>query len=125
MDTRALARAIGVFVLALGALGLFMGDTQVANALNTDLMLDLTRIVLGVILIAASFMDEKAIRAAFAIFGIVYLGNFAAALISPDMFGMLPHLYGWADNALHLVGGLLGLWIGFMPAERRGVRHAA
>jgi hypothetical protein len=124
LNTRILAQGTGAFVLLLGGAGLLMGERQVANLMNINLMLDMTRIALGTILIASSFKDENTMRIAFAIFGIVYLGNFLAALISPNMFGLLPHEYGPVDNILHLGGGILGAFLGFAPGSMTRARKA-
>jgi hypothetical protein len=110
INIKTLARIIGVFVIMLGVSGIIMGEKQVVNT-NMDLMLDLTRIALGLILIASTFKDDEIVKAAFGIFGAVYVANFATAMVSPKMFGLLPHKYGAMDNVLHSVGGILGIGI--------------
>jgi hypothetical protein len=115
MNMKILAQAIGGFVLLLGIAGLAMGERQLANMTNIDIMLDITRITLGALLIGSSLMGAKAIRSAFAIFGVAYLGAFLAAIVSPNMFGLLPHEFGPVDNLLHLAGGVLGLGIALLP----------
>jgi hypothetical protein len=124
MKLTTLARFVGAFVLLLGIVGLASGETRLFNLMNTDIALDLTRIALGVILLASSYRGVSAEKAAFGLFGIVYLANFLVAFISPTMFGFLPHMYGGLDNLLHLGGGALGLIVAFMPAERTHARHA-
>jgi hypothetical protein len=126
MNIRVLAQIIGAFVLILGIGGILLGEQQFANMMNTDIMLDMTRIALGAILIVGGMRDEKTARGAFAIFGIVYLMNFFAAIISPNMFGLLPHEFGPLDNLLHLGGGLLGVALAFLPESTfRGTRGSA
>lgn len=127
MNIRLLARVIGGFVLLLGIFGLIVGETQFANTMNTDIMLDVLRMTLGAILIVSSMRSEQAAKMAFAFFGIVYLGNFLMALMSPSMIGLLPHEFGLTDNLLHLVGGLAGLGLAFMPTtkESRTAQNAA
>ena len=120
---RGLIRTIGIIVLLLGVIGLVTPNTQIFS-MNTDMLLTGTRIALGVILVASSFMGEGAERTAVALFGIVYIANFLTALVSPTMFGFLPHMYGILDNSLHLVGGLLGLFLAFRPAHGTQTRHA-
>jgi NADH:ubiquinone oxidoreductase subunit K len=120
MNIRTLAQIVGGFVFVLGVGGLILGERQLANLMNIDLMLDLTRIALGAMLIGASFASEKTLRAAFAIFGVVYLANFMVAIISPDMLGMLPSRFGPIDNLLHAAGGLAAIAISLMPNYRSG-----
>lgn len=115
MNIKILAQVVGGFVLLLGIGGLVMGERQLANMTNIDIVLDMTRIALGGLLVGSSFMGAKAIRSAFAIFGVAYLGAFLAAIMSPNMFGLLPHEFGPVDNLLHLAGGLLGLGIALLP----------
>jgi hypothetical protein len=107
-----LTRIIGVIVLILGIAGLLQ-----VMGMNTDMFLTGTRIILGVLLLAASGMGERAERIALALFGIVYIGNFLSAFVSPRMFGLLPHVYGVMDNTVHLVGGIIGLFLALRPAD--------
>jgi hypothetical protein len=91
--------------------------------MNTDIMLDLTRIALGAILIGSSFADEGAVKTAFAIFGLVYLGAFVGSLISPTLFGILPSGVDMIDHILHLGGGILGVALAFVRGESVGERR--
>lgn len=122
MNIRLLAQVIGAIVLALGIGGLFMGEGQLAQLMNIDLLLDMTRIALGVILIGTTFVNDGAIKSALAVFGIVYLGAFISALVSPTAFGLLPSGLGIADNTIHLLGGLLGIWLAFLTGPVLGRR---
>jgi hypothetical protein len=124
MNMTIFTRVVGGIVLFLGLMGLMSGETQMF-AMNMDLALDLTRIALGFMLLVSTFMSRRAERTVWAIFGIVYLANFVIALISPTMFGMLPHGYGDFDNTLHFVGGVTGLIVAFWPAtSMHHTRHA-
>lgn len=114
MNTKTLAGVVGGLVLLLGLFGLLMGEGQFLNVMNIDMMLDLTRITLGAILIGSAFIDERAARTAFGIFGVVYLGAFLASLFSPTLFGALPGGHSIADAVIHLGGGVVGLGLAFM-----------
>lgn len=114
MSTKSLAGIVGAVVLLLGFFGLAIGEGQFMNVMNIDIMLDLTKIALGAVLIGSAFMDERAAKTAFGIFGVVYLGAFIASLISPTLFGMLPSSVGIVDAILHLGGGLVGVAIAFV-----------
>lgn len=125
MNIRILAKVIGGFVTFLGLAGLLSGENQLLNLMNTDIMLDVMRIVLGGILIAGSYMSDRALKTTYVIFGVIYLGNFIIALMSQSMYGLLPHEFGIVDNTLHLGGGLLALVIAFLPVGSTKVRYAA
>ncbi len=121
MNTKLLVQVIGGFVLILGIAGLIMGEGQIAGMINKDMMLDLARILLGGILIGSTFLkDEKYIRWSLILFGVVYLMNFGAALVSSDMFGLLPSGLAMGDNLLHLLGGIVALGLAFMPKTMLG-----
>lgn len=114
MKINKVARIVGFFVIVVGVGGLILGENRFGG-LNTDIMLDAIRIFLGSVLFASSYRDEEFIRGSFAFFGIAYIANFVIALISPSMFGMLPHEYGMIDNLIHLFGGLMGIGIAVAP----------
>lgn len=124
MTTKTITRIIGIIVLALGIGGLFAANTQLFNSMNTDMPLTSLRIILGLMLLISTFMGLREEKIALGIFGIVYLANFFAALVSPTMFNLLPHTFGMLDNTIHLVGGVIGLLLAFWPAPRPQTRHA-
>jgi len=111
---------LGVVVLALGIVGLFSGETQLAQAMNTDFLLDVTRLVLGVVLIWGGLKSVEASHTALSIFGIAYLAMFVLGIASSNLFGLLPHGLGWLDQTLHIGGGLLA----FVLAMGKLQRHA-
>lgn len=114
------AIVIGIFIAALGLIGLVNGEGRFGDAMNINLMLDLTRITLGALLIIGGIRSPESARNSFAIFAITYLGMFLLGLISPTLFGALPAGLGWIDQTLHLVGGLAGLFFKSFGTHRGG-----
>lgn len=110
---------LGIVVGGLGIVGLLVGEGRIGGAININIVLDLARIVLGAWLIIAGMRSVGASRMALEVFGIVYLAFFVIGLFSPTLLGMLPSGLGWADQVIHLAGGILGLWLaGAMQSTR-------
>jgi len=95
--------------MALGVLGLVMGEQRLWGVMNINIALDLLRIVLGGALIYAATQSDASSRTWLGVFGVVYLGAFVLGLGAPTLFGMLPHGLGSLDQLLHLGGGILGV----------------
>lgn len=111
---------LGILVGGLGIVGLLAGEGKIGGAININLTLDLIRIVLGAWLIYAGMRSPEASKRALEVFGIVYLAFFVIGLFSWNMLGLLPSGLGWADQLLHLGGGILALWMaGAMQSHTR------
>lgn len=106
MRITSLAMIIGLFVAALGVIGLVSGEGQILEAMNIDLFLDISRIVLGGMLIWGSATSDYASRVTLGIFAVVYLAAFVVGLISPTLYGLLPNGLAWFDQTLNLIGGI-------------------
>jgi hypothetical protein len=120
MKVTTLAVIIGLFVAALGIIGLVNGEGRVSDALNINLMLDATRIIVGTFLIIGGLRSPESARNAFTVFGFASLGIFMLGIISPTLFGAIPAGLGWFDQTFHLVGGLAGLLFKNMRMHRGG-----
>jgi hypothetical protein len=110
MKVTTLAVIVGIFVAALGAIGLISGEGRFGDAMNINLLLDIARLGLGALLILGGLRSPEAARNAFATFAVAYLGMFLLGIISPTLFGALPSGLGWMDQVLHIGGGLAGLF---------------
>jgi hypothetical protein len=111
MNIRDISKYIGFFVLALGVLGLLMGEDRLGAMMNINLGLDLVRIVLGGLLIYGAITSRDAAKTALTVFGVAYLGTFLIGMLSPTLFGMLPDGLGILDQLLHLGGGVFALYL--------------
>jgi hypothetical protein len=103
---------IGIIVGLLGVIGLFGGEGRImAGSMNVDIALDIIRIVLGGWLIIGSMRSVQAERTAMEVFGVAYLAFFILGLFTPTLFGLIPNGFGWLDQTIHLIGGIIGLWL--------------
>ena len=104
---RRYAQVLGVILIALGAVGLAMGDYQLLGLLNIDFVEDIIHIVSGIFLAYAGFAQRggEVARNVVGAFGVVYLLVGLLGFIAPNLFGLLPSGYTIADNLIHLVIG--------------------
>lgn len=119
MKITTLAVIFGAFVAGLGLVGLMSGEGRIAGeAINVNMLLDVTRIALGAMLVIGGLRSAEAARSAMTFFGFAYLGMFALGLVSPNLFGALPAGLGWIDQLLHSVGGAGALLFSAQSAHR-------
>jgi hypothetical protein len=103
---------LGAVVAFLGILGLVSGEGKIAaDSMNIDLMLDITRLALGAILVVGALRSLDATRTALTVFGAAYLGVLVLGLLTPTLFGLLPHGLGMTDQILHAAGGMFALYL--------------
>jgi hypothetical protein len=112
---------IGLIVAALGVVGLLSGDTIIAGGMNTDFILDVTRLGLGALLVFGGLKSADASRTVLSLFGVAYLGMFVLGIMSPTLFGLLPNGLGWMDQTLHIIGGIGALFIAMAGNKNRAV----
>jgi len=131
---RAFALALGVAVLAVGALGflrpltdaggdgLFVtGDAHLLGVFHVNWLHNLVHLGTGLLGLAAAARTPSARLFAQAL-GVVYTLVFLIGLFTDDFLGLLP-LNG-ADNALHLATAATALAVGFTPLGRRALGGA-
>lgn len=117
---RLTARVLAVLVGALGIAGLLVEDEHLLGAMNVDLPLDLLRIVLAVLLLAASFRQSAA-RTALVVVGLLYVGMGIVALADPELLGLLPTGFTPFDVGFHVVLGVAAIVVGAVPARSRAL----
>lgn len=115
---------LGILVGGLGVVGLLAGEGRIGGAININVALDVIRIALGAWLVIAGMRSVNASKRALEVFGIAYLAFFVLGLFSPTILGMLPSGIGWADQLIHLAGGVLALWMAG-AIESRARMHRA
>ena len=108
---RQYAQVVGVIVLVLGVLGLLLGEEALFGLINIDMVEDIVHLVTGGLLGYVGFarVDAGLTRNVVGGIGVVYLLVGVLGFIAPDLFGLLPHGYGVADNLIHLILGVLGI----------------
>lgn len=113
MSAKTYAMWGGIILLVLGVIGLFTG-TRVFT-LNSDIIEDLIHLVGGAILAYVGFSGTDAQASTWAkVFGVVFLVIGVVGFFLPKLFNLLPSGLGAADNIVHLIYGVVGVWAGWM-----------
>jgi hypothetical protein len=108
---RTYAQYVGILLVALGVLGLLLGDLPLGGVLNIELVVDLVRLVTGLALVYVGFRvaDGGTVRIAAGAVGIVYLLFGLLGFVSTDLFELLQEELSVVDNVIHLGVGALGV----------------
>jgi hypothetical protein len=56
------------------------------------------------------------------VLGVVYLLVFVISLFSVTVFGLIGSGFTWTDNIIHLVVGLLGVYVAYVPNSSAEMR---
>ena len=112
---RQYARVTGVVVILIGVAGLLLGEQSLLGVLNIDLMEDLVHLVTGGVLAYAGFAmrDSRVVRNVVGGLGVLYLLVLVLGVVSPTLFGLLPHGYSIVDHVIHLALGALSIAVGW------------
>ena len=112
---RTYAGVVGLVLLLLGVLGLILGDQSLGGLLNIDIAEDIIHLATGALMAYVGFgqRDNALARMVVGVLGAIYLLVGILGFVSPTLFGIVPSGYTWADNAIHLALGILGLIIAY------------
>ena len=115
MYARMYAQILGVVLILVGILGLILGGGLLLGILNIDIAEDIVHILTGGILAYVGFgqADEGLVRNVVGALGIIYLVVGVLGFILPMLFGLIPSGYTVFDDLLHLVLGVLSLFIAY------------
>ena len=124
MYARMYAQILGVVLLLVGVLGLILGGGLLLGILNIDIAEDIVHILTGGILAYVGFgqADEGLARNVVGALGIIYLVVGVLGFILPMLFGLIPSGYTVFDDLLHLVLGVLSLFIAYGLSGGRQAR---
>ena len=124
MYARMYAQILGVVLLLVGILGLILGGGLLLGILNIDIAEDIVHILTGGILAYVGFgqADEGLARNVVGALGIIYLVVGVLGFILPMLFGLIPSGYTVFDDLLHLVLGVLSLFIAYGLSGGRQAR---
>ena len=122
MYARIYARIIGVVLIAIGVVGLVLGNQVWLGILNVDIIEDVVHLITGGLLAYVGFGQGNVglARAVVGVLGIIYLVVGVLGFVVPEVFGLIPHGYTVFDNLLHLALGILSIAIGFFGGARAG-----
>ena len=118
---------VGIVLLLLGLLGLLLGDELLLGVVNIDVLEDLVHLASGALLLYAGVQRNAGVaRGIVGAVSLVYLLVGVLGFVVPYLFGLLPHGYSIADNAIHLILGMLGLLVyanSRLPGPERGATN--
>ena len=113
-----LTRIYAVLVGALAVIGIFTGD-RIFDLMNSDVAIDLIRVILAAYLIYAGFVSRtpSAINGVLLLTGLVYVGAGILGLLDSELWGLLPSGLTGFDIGFHLLTGIIALIAGARKSE--------
>jgi uncharacterized membrane protein len=119
-----LTKFFGILVALLAVIGLFVSG-HMFDVMNTDIALDVLRVVLaaGLLYIGYVARDQVMARRALLGVGILYILMGVAGIISPTLGGLLPSGLTGFDVVFHLVTGAMAAAVGASSENRRLAAH--
>ncbi len=120
MYARIYARIIGVVLIAIGIMGLVLGNRVWLGLLNVDILEDVVHLITGGVFSYVGFgpLPVGLVRAVVGVLGIIYLVVGVLGFVAPSVFGLIPHGYTVFDNLLHLALGIISIALGFFGGAR-------
>src|SRR3712207_1283926 len=115
MYARIYARIVGEVLIAVGVVGLVLGNQVWLGILNVDILEDVVHLITGGLLVYVGFGQANVglARAVVGVLGIIYFVVGVLGFVVPELFGLIPHGYTVFDNLLHLALGVLSIAVGF------------
>lgn len=119
IPVRQYAGIVGVVVILLGLVGLFI-EQPLFGLINVDLAEDIIHLLTGGLMAYVGFAqsDVSLARTVVGGIGVIYLLVGIIGFIDPRVFGLLTNPYTWADNAVHLILGVLGIGVAWLIPGR-------
>jgi hypothetical protein len=102
----------GVILLVLGVIGLFTGTSLIG--LNSEALEDVIHIVAGAILAYFGWRGTAAQASMWLkVFGVIFLIVGLLGFVDRTIFGLFSMGMGMADNIVHLIYGIGGIYFGW------------
>jgi hypothetical protein len=117
---RSFAQYVGILLVALGLLGLLLGQAPLLGQLNVEPIVDVVHIVTGLVLVFVGFRvaDLGVVRIVDGAVGVLYLLLGLLGFVSTDLFELLLEELTVVDNLIHLVVGALGVAAAWLVGRR-------
>ena len=128
IPVRQYAGIIGIVVLALGVVGvlvkLISGSDYLFNIINVSSDKNVIHLITGGLMAYVGYgqSDVSLAKMVVGVLGIVYLLVFVISLFSATVFNLIGGGFTWADNIVHLVLGLLGIYVAYVPNSSAEMR---
>ena len=120
VPVRFYAGIAGIIVVALGVIGviarLISGSDYLFNLLNVSWTENLIHLITGGLMayVAYKQSDIALARTVVGVLGFIYLLVFVVSLLSSTIFGLIGSGLTLADNLVHLVLGLAGIYVAYI-----------
>jgi hypothetical protein len=113
---------MGIAIVAIGVVGLLMGEQPLLGFLNIDIAEDLVHLASGgaMAFVAVTHRDNHVLRMIVGVIGVTYLAVGVTGFLIPHLFGLLPHGYSTFDNILHLTLGVMGIAVAWVRETGEG-----
>ena len=129
VPVRLYAGIAGIIVVALGVIGviarLISGSDYLFNLLNVSWTENLIHLITGGLMayIAYKQSDIALARTVVGVLGFIYLLVFVVSLLSSTIFGLIGSGLTLADNLVHLVLGLAGIYVAYIAGTSEQLRY--
>jgi Domain of unknown function (DUF4383) len=128
IPVRQYAGIAGIFVLALGVIGVIVklitrGD-YLFSVINVSWTANIIHLATGGLMAYVGYRqsDTSLAKMVVGVLGIIYLLVFVISLFNATLFGVIGSGFTWADNIIHLVLGLLGIYVAYVPSSSAQLR---
>jgi len=120
-----LSRIYAVLIGALAIVGLFVSG-HLFQLMNTDIVIDILRVVLAAYLVYVAFIarSERMATTALMIVGALYVVMGLSGLFNSTLGGLLPSGLTGFDIAFHLVTGIVAIGAAMRHADSTHMSHA-
>jgi len=108
---REYGKIVGVTVVAIGIVGLLLGQKSLFGALNIDIAEDVIHLLTGGLLAYVGFAKRNSglARTIVGGIGVVYLLVGLVSFADPNPLGLFPSQFSVLDNLIHLTLGILAI----------------
>jgi hypothetical protein len=110
---------LGLYMLAVGLVGLIAGEGTLGGWANVDLAADVFHLVVGAtLLLSPHFLSYRLLKSVVGLSGVVLVVLGFAGFIAPTLGGLLSHGLTAIENLLHLVAGGVALAFAAFTSRR-------
>src|SRR5438045_687657 len=128
IPARQYAGIVGIVILALGVVGviakLINPSDYLIGILNISWVENIIHLVTGGLMVYVGFgqTDTGLAKTVVGVLGIVYLLVGIVSIFSSTVFGLISGGYTWLDDVVHLLLGIAGIAVAYLPGNTTQMR---